>query len=191
METDQVPGIEHAQILDVEIVLHREPDRLAGLLVELLHQVEDRSARHHVLGDPRPDRRELQRRQIGAALAVVVEVAQHDQALEQHRGARLRIAEPLRDLLQRKRLAALVEELEDLEDAGGGFDGRTVHGGTGQETTQENDIGARTPEVYTSRNACLGERDFAACSGFAVTPQYNSRNQASIKGGYLRTSRLD
>ena len=126
-----------ARLQDVDVlredrVARGEDHRAARALRQVLEHAHEAAVAHRPLVEPRAEERHTGRRQEAAARRVVVEVAEPDEALQEHRRRRLRDLQPLGDLGDPGLALDLVEHLQDLEHPSGGLhQGRIRAGGIG------------------------------------------------------------
>ncbi len=111
-------------VLHVRSVLQAQQHGFAGRLSDRIHDVGDGAAFEQALLDPASEYGHPNRRPEFSGLRRVVEVAEIEQALEQHGGARLRQLECAGDLADGGSALLLPEILQDGQSPLGGFDGR-------------------------------------------------------------------
>jgi len=117
----------HRHILDEQVVLCRQYDRFLGLAKQLVDQPVITATESDMAVQPASERGDLQGRQIGSRLAIIVEVALDHHALEQVGRARLRISERRIDFVEPQWLAPIAEQFEHFEGTRGRFDGFSLH----------------------------------------------------------------
>ena len=102
-------------VLHVEVVLHPEHDGLAGRLLQRLHQADQHPVAEHAGLNPGAQHGDPHGRAVSAALEVVREIIEGEQALEQGQGAGGRVAQRQGDLGERLRALDAIEMLQNLD----------------------------------------------------------------------------
>ena len=134
------------------------------------------AAEGDVAVQPASERCHLQRRQIGARVAVVVEVALDHHALEQVRRARLRISKRRINLVEPQRLAAVAEQFEHFKGARRRFDGFSLHLSTPTTTALAPSAAGQSAAL----RAVSARRTIAARPGRTATASHPSHSTENV-----------
>lgn len=119
-------GVDDVQVLDVDVALRAQHHRLARASRQHVHELEVGALGGQLPRNPLAERVDARGGEVAARRAVVAEVADEDQALEQGGSARLRVRQHGRQLGQPHGPSTALEGFEDLEGAAGTLDDLAV-----------------------------------------------------------------
>ncbi len=109
-------------VLKIEPVASAEDGDLLRLLVHTPHQITDLLCPGYEIRNRLAEKRDPQRRKVEPVARIAREKSDLDKRAQQHRGAGQRKLKIARDFGRSERPLELVEQLEDLENAGCRFD---------------------------------------------------------------------
>jgi hypothetical protein len=89
--------LEDLYILYVNVIQNRERDDFAGRGMDIVHHFEDAPGPEKRCGNPIPEIGDAKGRKVHTCGRIVVQVSKRDQAFQEHRRARLRIPQTLRN----------------------------------------------------------------------------------------------